>query len=173
MGLEGSRMNQVRRKIVSLVSVVGAATALVGIPAASGATQTELAGQSVLLTEMNAARAQHGLAPLRLSRVLARPARSQSVYLARTGKLDHAGADGKPFYVRLYKAGYSKKKAVGENLAMSSGCETDLAKTMVRMWLDSPSHRANLLSKRFKVVGLAVVAATDCSHTVYTTDFGA
>ena len=70
--------------------------------------------------------------------VLARPARSQSVYLARTGKLDHDGADGKPFYVRLYKAGYSKQKAVGENLGMSSGCETDLAKTMVRMWLRQP-----------------------------------
>jgi uncharacterized protein YkwD len=165
-------MNQVSRKIVSFATVVAAATALAGIPAASGATQTELSGQSVLLTEMNAARASHGLAPLRLSHVLARPARSQSVYLARTGKLDHNGADGRPFYVRLYKAGYSKTKAVGENLGMSSGCETGLAKTMVRMWLDSPSHRANLLSRRFKVVGLAVVAARDCSNTVYTTDFG-
>ena len=74
--------------------------------------------------------------------------------------------------MRLYKAGYSKTKAVGENLGMSSGCETNLAKTMVRMWLHSPGHRANLLSKRFKVVGLAVVTAQNCSNTVYTTDFG-
>jgi uncharacterized protein YkwD len=171
-GLGGSRMKQTTRKVLSLVTVVGAATALVGVSAAGGATQKELTGQAVLLTEMNAARAQHGLAPLRLSQVLARPARSQSVYLARTGKLDHDGADGKPFYVRLYKAGYSTTKAVGENLAMSSGCETNLAKTMVRMWLRSPGHRANLLSTRFKVVGLAVVTAQNCSNTVYTTDFG-
>ena len=165
-------MSDIRRKVLSLATVVGAATALAGVAAASGATPTELSGQSVLLTEMNAARVHRGLAPLRLSQVLARPAHSQSVYLARTEKLDHDGADGKPFYVRLYKAGYSRNKAVGENLGMSSGCRTDLAKTMVKMWLDSPDHRANLLSKRFKVVGLAVVAAQDCSNTVYTTDFG-
>ena len=89
-------MNQTRRKLLSLVTVVGAATALVGVSAAGGATQTELTGQAVLLTEMNAARVHHGLSPLRLSQVLARPARSQSVYLARTGKLDHDGADSVP-----------------------------------------------------------------------------
>ena len=165
-------MNRFGQKVLSLVTVLGAATALVGVPAASGATQAEVTGQSELLVEMNAARADHGLAPLSRSRVLARPARTHSVYLARTGQLDHTGADGRPFYVRLYKAGFSRRKAVGENLGMSSGCATNLAKTMVEMWLDSPGHRANLLSKRFKVVGLAVVAASDCSNTVYTTDFG-
>ena len=171
-GMEVRTMVQSRRNVLSLATVLGTVVALVGVPVASGATQKELSGQSVLLSEMNAARADHGLAPLRVSQVLARPARSHSVYLARTGKLDHDGADGKPFYVRLYRAGYSKKKTVGENLGISSGCETDLAKTMVRMWLDSPGHRANLLSTRFKAVGLAVVAASDCSNTVYTTDFG-
>lgn len=165
-------MVQFRQNVGSIWTVLGALVALVGVPAASGATQNELRGQSVLLVELNAARVDHGLPPLRLSRVLARPARSHSAYLARTGKLDHNGADGKPFYVRLYKAGYSRRKAVGENLGMSSGCRTNLAKTMVRMWLGSPGHRANLLSRRFRVVGLAVVVASDCSNTVYTTDFG-
>ncbi len=164
-------MARSHRQAWSMATMLGAVVALAGVPA-SGATQQELFGQSVLLVEMNAARADHGLPPLSLSRVLARPARSQGAYLARTGKLDHDGADGKPFYVRLYRAGYSRRKAVGENLGMSSGCETALAKTMVRLWLASPGHRANLLSKRFKVVGLAVVAASDCSNTVYTTDFG-
>lgn len=165
-------MVQFRRNVGSIATMLGAFVALVGVPAASGATQKELRGQSVLLVEMNAARADHGLPPLRLSRVLARPARSHSAYLARTGRLDHNGADGRPFYVRLYKAGFSKRKAVGENLGMSSGCRTDLARTMVGMWLDSPGHRANLLSRRFRVVGLAVVTASNCSNTVYTTDFG-
>lgn len=160
------------RKILSLATVLGATMTMIAAPAANGATQAELSGQSQLLAEMNAARAKHGVAPLRLSTVLARPARQHSVYLARTGKLDHDGADGKPFYVRLYKAGFSRRKAVGENLGMSSGCATDLSKTMVEMWLDSPGHRKNLLSKNFRVVGLAIVAAPNCSNTVYTTDFG-
>lgn len=165
-------MTQIRRSLRSVLIVLAAVTAFMVVPVAGAATQQELSGQTELLAKMNAARKAHGLGPLTLSKVLAKPARNHSVYLARTGKLDHDGADGKPFYVRLYKAGFSKRKAVGENLGMSSGCETDLAQTMVDMWLDSPGHRANLLSKRFKVVGLAIVAASDCSNTVYTTDFG-
>lgn len=146
--------------------------AMIAVPAASGATQAELDGQSVLLTKINEARIAHGVGPLKLSTVLSRPARQHGAYLARTGKLDHTGADGKPFYVRLYKAGFSRRKAVGENLGMSSGCETQLADEMIQMWLESPGHRANLLSARYKVVGIAIVAAADCSNTVYNTDFG-
>ncbi len=150
-----------------------AATALAaGVPAAQGATTAERSEQANVLKAMNAARMSRGLAPLRLSPLLSRPARRHSAYLARTGKLDHTGADGKPFYVRLYGAGYPRTKAVGENLGSSGGCSTDLAATMVQMWLNSPGHRANLLSKRFKVVGVAVVAAPDCTSTVYATDFG-
>ena len=165
-------MTQTRRSFRSGLIALAAVAALSAVPMASAATQQELSGQTELLAKMNAARKAHGIGPLKLSKVLAKPARSHSNYLAKTGKLDHDGADGKPFYVRLYKAGFSKRKAVGENLGMSSGCETALAETMVDMWLDSPAHRANLLSKRFKVVGLAIVAAPDCSNTVYTTDFG-
>ena len=160
------------QKFLSLAAVLGTTLAFAGVAGASAATHAEVSGQSELLVEINAARAKHHLAPLRLSHMLTRPARRHSAYLASTGELDHDGADGKPFYVRLYKTGFSRRKAVGENLGMSSGCATNLARTMVQMWLDSPGHRANLLSKRFKVVGLAVVAAPDCSNTVYATDFG-
>lgn len=148
------------------------AAALLAPAAAVGATQAELSGQSVLLTKINKARAAHGLAPLKRSAILSRPARSHSVYLARTGTLDHEGADGSPFYVRLYRAGYPRTKAVGENLGMSSGCATNLADQMIRMWLKSPGHRRNLLSPRYKQIGIAVVTAPDCSSTIYTTDFG-
>ncbi len=156
-----------------LVCAAVAATALaMGVPAAQGATTAERGEQVRVLKEMNKARTSRGLAPLRLSPLLSRPARRHGAYLARTGTLDHTGADGKPFYVRLYRAGYPRTKAVGENLGSSGGCSTNLATTMVRMWLDSPGHRANLLSRRFKVVGVAVVAAPDCTSTVYATDFG-
>lgn len=161
-----------KARFAGLAAALCATAALAGSPAANGATQAEISGQSRLLTEVNAARAAHGLRPLRLSRVLSRPARQHSAYLARTGRLDHTGRDGRPFYVRLYAAGFSRRKAVGENLGMVGGCSTKLASTVVDMWLDSPGHRANLLSKRFRVVGIAVVAAPKCANTVYATDFG-
>ena len=161
------------RSLGTAAAVACASVALLtGTPVAGAATTAELTGQTQLLREMNAARTARGLAPLRLSRVLSRPARQHSAYLARKGELDHNGADGRPFYVRLYKAGFPRTRAVGENLGLSSGCATDLAKTMVDMWLDSPGHRRNLLSTNFKVVGIAIVAASDCTSTVYATDFG-
>ena len=166
------RVRQSKRGAGIIAMLICATVAGVAVPAAGAATQAELTGQSQLLRDVNTARMARGLAPLRLSKVLSRPARQHSSYLARTGVLDHNGADGKPFYVRIYRAGYSRQKAVGENLGMASGCSTDLSSTMVDMWLRSPGHRRNLLSSRFRNIGIAVVAAADCSNTIYTTDFG-
>ncbi len=163
---------QSQRGVRIVAAMMCAAAAAVAVPVAGAATQAELSGQSALLREVNKARTARGLLPLRLSTVLSRPARQHSAYLAGVGVLDHDGADGKPFYVRIYRAGYSREKAVGENLGMASGCSTGMSSTMVDMWLKSPGHRRNLLSSRFRNIGIAVVAAGDCSNTIYTTDFG-
>lgn len=150
-------------------SVLGLLVALV---AALVVTPAQASPQTDLLAKMNAARAARGVAPLKMNATLTRPAVTHSRYLASIGELGHNGADGKPFWVRIYKAGYSKSKAIGENLGMISGCEAAAGDTMVDMWLKSPGHRRNLLDRSFKNVGIAVVAAGDCSNTVYTTDFG-
>lgn len=139
---------------------------------ADAAAPTEPDAQRQLLKEINAARKTHGRAPLRLSKVLAKPARGHSRYVARTGNLTHEGADGRPFYVRLYRAGFPRSKAVGENLGIVGDCETGFAKEIVRMWLRSPDHRTIMLSRRFHVVGLGVVADGNCKNTAYTADFG-
>jgi len=135
-------------------------------------TPAQASPQSDLLAKMNQVRKAHRVPPLKLNRVLTRPALAHSRHLAKTGELDHNGADGKPFWVRIHRAGYSKRKAVGENLGMIGGCSANEADTMVRMWLRSPGHRQNLLSRDFRYVGIAIVSASDCSNTVYTTDFG-
>jgi uncharacterized protein YkwD len=88
------------------------------------------------------------------------------------GRLSHSGADGRPFQTRLYGAGYPRTKAVGENLAMAGGCSVDVSGAVVNMWLNSPGHRRNLLSKRFRKVGVAAVADAACTRTVFTADFG-
>lgn len=166
------QVRQAKRGVGIIATIVCATVAAVAAPAARAATQAEITGQSQLLKEVNEARTSRGLAPLHLNAVLSRPARTHSAYLARIGTLDHDGADGKPFYVRIYRSGYSRQKAVGENLGMASGCSTTLSRTMVDLWLKSPGHRRNLLSPRFRNIGIAVVAASNCSNTIYATDFG-
>jgi uncharacterized protein YkwD len=145
----------------AIAPVAGAA------PAAPGRSPAE----ARLLSAMNDARAANGLPALRLSAVLSRPARTHSAALTATQSLSHDGPNGEPFWKRLVAAGYPRNHWMGENLALVSGCG-DATRLMVRMWLQSPGHRANLLSKRFTVVGVGVASDADCAVTIATTDFG-
>lgn len=143
-------------------------------PACLGATTkaAQRAAQAELLEQINAARAQHGRAALTRSAVLTRPARVHSEYVARTGLLRHADRRGRPFYVRLYEAGYPRSRAVGEDLGIVGGCDFGAAAAVVEMWLDSPAHRRVLLSRAFVAVGIGVVSGPSCRNTGYTADFG-
>jgi uncharacterized protein YkwD len=152
--------------------LIGCVAALCAASAAGAATSTERSAQDQLLSEINEARATYGRAPLRRSAVLTRPARQQSAFVARTGEMAHEGPDGNPFYVRLYRAGFPRSKAVGETLGIVDGCSTGASAQIVRMWLDSPPHRRILLSPRYRVVGVGVAADDGCGSTGYTADFG-
>ena len=140
--------------------------------AASGATSAERTAQDQLLSEINEARATHGRPPLLRSAVLTRPAHQQSMFVARRGAMGHEGPDGSPFYVRLYRAGFPRTKAVGETMGMVGGCSTAASARIVQMWLHSPPHRRILLSRRYHVVGVGVATDGACHDTGYTADFG-
>ena len=142
-------------------------------PAAEGAAPASASRiESALVAEMNRARAERGRRPLRSIATLARPARDQSRYLIGLGTLDHDGPDGSPFWTRLVAAGFPGDRTLAENLAMVPGCGVAAAAQTVRIWLDSPGHRANLLSPRFRWVGAGAASDTDCSETIITADYG-
>jgi uncharacterized protein YkwD len=128
--------------------------------------------EAALLVEMNAVRVARGRAPLRMSATLRRPARAQSRYLLRTGQLTHEGPDGAPFWTRLVEAGYPRNRWMAENLAELGGCDRTTARRTVRMWMDSPGHRANLLNRRYRWVGVGSASAGGCDVTVVTADYG-
>lgn len=143
-------------KKILLVTVV----TLLAAPAAQ-------AGNSDLLRAMNATRADHGLAPLRADSTLARAARAHSVDMIQRGLFGHYG-----FLDRMQRFGV-RGPYVGENVAWGVG---DLATPagIVRGWLASPSHRANLLSPRFRLVGLGTAIGDFRGHvaaTVLTANF--
>jgi uncharacterized protein YkwD len=62
---------------------------------------------------------------------------------------------------------------VGEDLAWGTG-RLSRARAIVRMWLASPSHRANLLHPGYRMVGVGALRGTfdGCSGALMiTTDF--
>lgn len=152
------------------VGITVIAAAVFAAPAA--AATVEPAMEQALLAEMNAARAQSGLTALKPSPILLKAARRQSTYLLGKQELTHDSPGGKPFWTRIIAAGFKKNRPMAENLASIEGCGKT-ANQVVQLWLDSPGHRANLLSKKYTLVGVGSVGRGECGKSVYTTDFGA
>lgn len=102
---------------------------------------------------MNQARAQNGVAPLRIDLRLEAAARAKSRAMLRTGTFAHGN------FTRRLSSFRARGPYFGENLAWGVGTHGS-AQGVVQMWLASPSHRANLLRRKFQRVGLGVVVGT-------------
>jgi len=136
--------------------------------------------ESSVLVDINAFRSQHHLARLRLSTALTRAARAHSGQMAAVGYFAHESADGSAFWKRIqtfYGSSRWQVWSVGENLLWSSP-DVD-AGGALKLWLASPEHRANLLSTKWREIGVSAVHAARAPGTfggrevtIVTTDFG-
>ena len=91
---------------------------------------------------------------LTLSAGLTRAADAHAADMAANHFMGHRGSDGSEVGVRVTRAGY-RWRAVGENVAAG---QAD-AESVVRAWLDSPGHCANLMGPQFTQMGVAFAAA--------------
>ncbi|HEU4676487.1 MAG TPA: CAP domain-containing protein [Motilibacteraceae bacterium] len=121
-------------------------------------TTATRAYEARILTLVNAQRARHGLRPLVLSSCADRFATRWSTHLASVGALSHQS-----LWTILRSC---PARAAGENV----GWTTSSADAMVRMWMNSPGHRANILSAKYHRLGLGV-ARTSTGRWYATQDF--
>jgi uncharacterized protein YkwD len=136
--------------------------------------------ENVLLREINQVRAQHGLPAFRSSPALREAAHSHSRTMAARGFFAHESADGSAFWKRVerfYPSRGFRYWSVGENLAY--GSPEISAEGAVRAWMDSPGHRANLLSQAWQEIGLSALHDDSAPGvydgrpvTIVTADFG-
>ena len=151
------------KKNVAVLLIFVPVLALLSPASTSGQNSEELA----LLSEMNRVRAAHGAPPLRVDRRLERAARAHSSDMLRRGYFSHGA-----FARRLVGFG-ARGPAVGENLAWGVGSGSS-AQAIVNAWLASPRHRANLLRRGFRRVGLGRLVGTFAGNggaAVITADF--
>jgi uncharacterized protein YkwD len=133
-----------------------------------------------LIAEVNAVRTAHGLAALRVSAGLMSAALAHSEEMGADGYFAHESPNGAAFWRRIRRfypptgAGWS----VGENLLWASP-EIDVHGALAA-WLASPEHRANLLTPRWRQLGVAVVRRSNApgvyggqTVAIVTMDFGA
>lgn len=129
-----------------------------------------------MLCLLNRVRARHGLAALRLNAKLSRAARRHSRDMVRHRYFAHNSRNGRSPFDRMRATHYVPRNAswwLGENIAWGSGSLSAPA-AVVREWMRSPPHRANILSRRFRDIGIGIVvgAPVGGAGATYTTDFG-
>ena len=140
------------------------ACALLLLPAGADAVETdELAAlRSHALVLVNAARREHGLAPLAFSDRLNRAAQAHAEDMLARGYYAHVSPEGEDARDRYLAAGGDRWELVAENIASCSPCAEVPAETHVeqfqRRWMDSPHHRANILGTGLATFGFGIVA---------------
>jgi uncharacterized protein YkwD len=145
-----------------LIAALAAAALTAAAGAAPAAETRSLSSvkplEAALLAEVNALRRSKGVPPLRAAPTLAAAATAHSRAMATRGFFAHASPDGTPFWRRIsrfYVSQQYRSWSVGENLAFSSSNTN--AKQVLRMWLDSPPHRKNLLDPKWREIGISAV----------------
>ena len=105
--------------------------------------------EAQVLSLTNAERAKNGLSALTMNWELARVARYKSQDMINKKYFSHDSPTyGSPF--DMIKSFSIKYSAAGENIAYGQ----PTASAVVTAWMNSPGHRANILSKNFTQLGV-------------------
>jgi uncharacterized protein YkwD len=108
-----------------------------------GAMVTLRPVEAEIISRTNAERSRHGQAPLLADMKLLASARQHAIWMTRNRRMQHTSA------------------AVAENIAMGQNSTAQV----VRDWMNSPGHRANILNPQYRRIGVAAYRGTD--GTIY------
>jgi uncharacterized protein YkwD len=120
--------------------------------------------QRALMADVNAARAEHGLAPLSADGRLARAALGHARDMAAHNYFAHDGGGDGTLADRL-RAVHFDWTIEAENIALNS----DETHANIAL-LQSPGHRANILDPQVRYIGVAALSI-GAGSTLYVEDF--
>ena len=160
----------------------GAASAAAPCPGADLTPSSENVPQirAATLCLLNRERTRRGLKRLTESPSLRKTAQRFSQTMVAQSFFDHVTPGGSTLLNRVKSStAYLQNVsswALGENIAWGSGELSTPAQTM-KGWMESAGHRHNILSRRFRHVGIGIalgapVDAQGLPAATYTTDFG-
>jgi uncharacterized protein YkwD len=129
---------------------------------------------------LNVQRRAHGLQNLRQNAKLRTAAAGYSRQMVRQSFFSHESPDGTTLQSRVTATHYldgAHGWGIGENIAWGTG-GLGTPRSIVRTWMHSPGHRANILNATFRDIGIGIAAGAPIPHGAaatggtYTTDFG-
>jgi len=148
-------VRRLRALLVGFLAAVAGVAGLVMVPstahAASDTAPVASSFDTQVLAATNAVRKRHGLRALRPMACADRYAASWTRHLASADRMYHQSL--RPI---MRNCGL---RTAGENLAWRKPSLT--ANQVVDMWMKSPGHRRNILTARFKYLGVDAWRSTD------------
>ena len=111
---------------------------------------------------INEQRAKQGLPALAWNEKAAQVARLHSENMAHYKFFNHRGLDGLMVNDRADNIGI-EWHAIGENIAYNRGYVDPVGFT-VKRWMESPSHKDNIMDKRWKETGIGVIVTLDGTY---------
>ncbi len=111
---------------------------------------------------VNNARSAEGLSPLAHDPLLGQVAEAHSADMLARNFFAHTNPDGERARDRILDAGFTG--ATGENIAYGFSTPSGV----VTGWLNSPGHRANILSPNYTKIGLSHVFSSNDPGPTYT-----
>jgi uncharacterized protein YkwD len=133
--------------------------------------------RAAILCLHNQIRAQNNLPLLKDNAKLRKAAVGHSSTMVSQGYFDHTSPDGDTFVDRIVGAGYTKKNdgwTLGENLAWGTG-DLSTAQGVMSAWMNSAGHKANIVKKAYREVGIGIrlgVPSDEGVGATITADFG-
>jgi uncharacterized protein YkwD len=131
----------------------------------------------VTLCLLNNERRAHGLHPFKMDGRLSSAAAGHSSDMVAHRYFDHDSRDGQDFSSRIRHSGWMRGRrswTVGENIGFGSGSQAT-PRAMVSAWMHSAGHRANILTRQFRQIGIGIALGDpsgDADGATYSTDFG-
>jgi uncharacterized protein YkwD len=162
--VEGGGKLKAKLTLLTLVAIL-----LFAVPTTASAAVSISTYKKNLLHYINRYRSNHGLKRLVIRPRLQLAAQAHSRNMARHRLFSHYSSNGTTWYRRIRSFGY-RGRYIGENLVVGSMS----ARRAVRMWKNSPDHRANLLRAVYDHIGIGVARGSYGGYSALyvTADFG-
>ena len=113
---------------------------------------------------VNSYRAERGLPPLTLEKLLTRAARRHAEDLAKGDRISHNGTDGSDPWTRVKVTGYRPVLAA-ENVGVGQSSFAEV----LQGWKNSPGHNKNLLLPDAVHMGIALVTRQNSRYQTFWT----
>ena len=137
----------------------------------------EPAVREAILCLHNQIRSERGLPQLQENARLRRAAVGHADDMVRRRFFEHTTPGGATMVDRILAARYASRNvgwSLGENLAWGTG-SLATPRRIMRAWMESPGHRANVVKRAYREIGIGVVTGTPSGGSggaTYTADFG-